>query len=123
VQQKEVRSTGFRVSSPEFFLFNIHKSVYFCKVTTLESGLISYFFTLKNIIIWRPHDHPTPVSGVATPSPSGLTPMAFDASKAFDNMENNSLSGFHLTVVALHTVSHSISHYQRKYVIGKCVPE
>jgi len=45
VQQKEAHSTGFRASSPEL-LFNIHKSEYFCKVTTLESVLISYFCTL-----------------------------------------------------------------------------
>jgi len=31
---------------PLKFVFNIHKSVYFCKVTTLEIVLISYFFTL-----------------------------------------------------------------------------
>ena len=69
VQQKEECSTGFRAKSPKN-LFNIHKSVYFCKVTTLESVLISYFFTLQDIIEF--HGDPT------TPtlkSPPGLMPM------------------------------------------------
>src|SRR6218665_2730662 len=38
------RSTGLTVLSPEF-VFNTHKSVYFRKVTTLESVFI-YFCTL-----------------------------------------------------------------------------
>jgi len=45
-------------------LFNINKSVYFCKVSSLESVLISYFLTLQDMIIF--HKDPT------TPTPKSV---------------------------------------------------
>src|SRR6218665_3907836 len=58
--RRPAHSTGFRASSQEnFYLINIHRSVYVCKVTTLESVLILYFFTLYDIMIF-PGEPTTP---------------------------------------------------------------
>ena len=40
----------------------VYKSVYFCKVTNLDSFLMSYIFTLNNLILFREHPttHTTP---------------------------------------------------------------
>ena len=47
VQQTVAGITGFRVSSPEYLCR------YFWKVITLESVLVSYFYTLEHIIIFH----------------------------------------------------------------------
>jgi len=59
VQQTKACSTGLRVPFSEF-LFNIRKSFSFWKVTTLEIVLISYCWTLWDIIIFYgdPTIHP-----------------------------------------------------------------
>src|SRR6218665_3003845 len=68
VKQMEALSTRLRVSSLEF-LFNIHKSFYFRKVTTLENVFISYSCKLQYTIIFHgdptiPHNPPIQISGV-----------------------------------------------------------
>jgi len=70
IQQTESRSRGVGLWSPEF-LFKIHNSLYFWKIITLESVLISYSCTLLDIMIFN-GDQSTPKtpiskSGVAVP--------------------------------------------------------
>jgi len=79
VQQPQARSTGFKVSSTEFY-FIMHKPFYFWKVTTLESLFISYSCTLWDTIIF--HGDPTTLTISLPqnleghgPNPPGLTPM------------------------------------------------
>ena len=67
VQQTEARSTWLRVSSPEF-VFNIHSSFNFYKVTKFRkcSHLISLYIIAYNNISWNPTT-PIPKSGGRDP--------------------------------------------------------
>ena len=56
---------------PMTFLFNIHKSVYFCKVVTLESVLFSNFLHYR--IEYYFMEAPRPI----TPKPGGHDPEFF----------------------------------------------
>src|SRR6218665_1669793 len=68
VQENEARSTEFKVSSPEFV------SVYFCKVTTLESVLLSYFSASQDIIVFHV-DHATPSLPIHPSQNLGVTTL------------------------------------------------
>src|SRR6218665_104615 len=86
------------------FLFYIHKSVGFSKVNTFEMVLMSYFFTLYDIIIFQ-GDPTTPPKTPPTPESEGLlspTPRIDDPVSSFSGRTIPRLA---MIMISLHRIT------------------